>query len=93
MKMNNRWNRFIHLLLSILPCSGLCIEEALSVLRPDGRITAIDATLPDEDAPSALKIVLNATFTLLGIDLNRRWSDIIRAVEAFVDPNETTNGD
>ncbi|HUU01064.1 MAG TPA: hypothetical protein VM425_06490 [Myxococcota bacterium] len=77
MKMNNRWNRFVYRILSVVPDPALCLNEALRVLRTNGRIVVFDKFLPDNSTPSLGRRLANIFSTIFGTNINRRLGDIV----------------
>jgi len=67
----------LNLVLSVVPDPSRCMEEAIRVLRPRGRIVVFDKFLADDSRAARDRRIANAFSTLLGTDINRRLGDII----------------
>lgn len=78
----------LNLILSVVPDPVCCLEEALRVLRPDGRIVVFDKFLPDNSRPSWGRRLANIFSTLFGTDVNRCLGDIISGHQCVVEHDE-----
>ncbi len=67
----------LNLVLSVVPDPSRCMEEAIRVLRPRGRIVVFDKFSADDSRAARGRRIANAFSTLLGTDINRRLGDII----------------
>ena len=67
----------LHLILAVIPDPGLCLAEAVRVLRPGGRITILDKFVGDGSAPSLARRLLNRITTVIATDITRRLDTII----------------
>jgi len=67
----------MNLILSVVPDPWQCMNEALRVLRPRGRIVIFDKFLPDGTQPTLSRRLVNVGAKLMGTDINRRIGDIV----------------
>jgi len=70
----------LNLILSVIPDGNACLTSALRALKsgPGGRAVAFDKFLPEGRNPSIVRKFFNLFSTLLGTDINRRLSDLMR---------------
>jgi ubiquinone/menaquinone biosynthesis C-methylase UbiE len=68
----------LNLILSVIPDGNACLRSALCALKPGGRAVIFDKFLPEGEKPSLVRKLLNLFSTLLGTDINRRLSDLMR---------------
>jgi phosphatidylethanolamine/phosphatidyl-N-methylethanolamine N-methyltransferase len=77
-----------NLILSVIPEPGTCLRENLRALKPGGRAVVFDKFLPERGKPGAGRRFLNLFSTLLGTDINRRFSAIATGITCEVIDNE-----
>jgi len=65
-----------NLILSVIPDGAACWREALRVLKPGGRAIVFDKFLPENGSLTVGRRLLNLFTTLIGTDINRRFSDL-----------------
>jgi phosphatidylethanolamine/phosphatidyl-N-methylethanolamine N-methyltransferase len=68
----------LNLILSVIPDGNACLQSAMRALKPGGRAVIFDKFLPEGKSPSLVRRILNIFSTLLGTDINRRLSDLMR---------------
>ena len=68
----------LNLILSVIPDGNACLRSAMRALKPDGRVVIFDKFLPEGKSVSLIRKFLNLFSTLLGTDINRRLSDMMR---------------
>lgn len=68
----------LNLILSVVPDGKACLQSTFQVLKPGARAVIFDKFLPDGHRPSALRRTMNLFSTVLGTDINRRLSDMLR---------------
>jgi phosphatidylethanolamine/phosphatidyl-N-methylethanolamine N-methyltransferase len=68
----------LNLILSVIPDGNACLQSALRALKPGGRAVIFDKFLPQGKNPSLVRKFLNIFSTLLGTDINRRLSDLMK---------------
>jgi phosphatidylethanolamine/phosphatidyl-N-methylethanolamine N-methyltransferase len=68
----------LNLILSVIPDGNACLQSAMRALKPGGRAVIFDKFLPEGKSPSLIRRILNIFSTLLGTDINRRLSDLMR---------------
>jgi phosphatidylethanolamine/phosphatidyl-N-methylethanolamine N-methyltransferase len=68
----------LNLILSVIPDGNACLRSAMCALKPGGRIVVFDKFLPEENSASYLRLFINLFSTLLGTDINRKLSDLLR---------------
>ena len=68
----------LNLILSVIPDGNACLRSALRALKPAGRAVIFDKFLPEGKSISLIRKFLNLFSTLLGTDINRRLSDLMR---------------
>ncbi len=68
----------LNLILSVIPDGNACLVSAMRALKPGGRAVIFDKFLPEGNDPSALRRVLNYFSTMLGTDINRHLSDLMK---------------
>lgn len=68
----------LNLILSVIPDGNACLRVALQALKPGGRAVIFDKFLPEGKNVSLPRRVMNLFSTLLGTDLNRRLSDLMK---------------
>ncbi len=67
----------LNLILSVVPDPSRCMDEALRILKPEGRIVVFDKFLRSNGKPSWKRQIANIFSTLFGTDINRRFLDIV----------------
>ncbi len=65
-----------NLILSVIPDGAACWREALRALKPGGRAIVFDKFLPNAGSVTFGRRLLNLFTTLIGTDINRRFSDL-----------------
>jgi ubiquinone/menaquinone biosynthesis C-methylase UbiE len=68
----------LNLILSVIPDGNECLRSALRALKPNGRVVIFDKFLPEGKSISLLRKFINLFSTLLGTDINRRLSDLMK---------------
>jgi len=68
----------LNLILSVIPDGNTCLQSALRALKPGGRAVIFDKFLPEGKSPSFMRKFFNFFSTLLGTDINRRLSDLMK---------------
>ena len=68
----------LNLILSVIPDGNACLQSAMRALKPGGCAVIFDKFLPEGKNPSLVRKFLNIFSTLLGTDINRRLSDLMR---------------
>jgi ubiquinone/menaquinone biosynthesis C-methylase UbiE len=68
----------LNLILSVIPDGKSCLRATLQALKPGGRIVIFDKFLPEGKKVSLFRKFINLFSTLLGTDINRRLSDIMK---------------
>jgi phosphatidylethanolamine/phosphatidyl-N-methylethanolamine N-methyltransferase len=78
----------LNLILSVIPDGNACLRSALRALKPDGRVVIFDKFLPDGGSVSIGRKVMNFFSTLIGTDINRRMSDLMKDCPCVVTHDE-----
>jgi ubiquinone/menaquinone biosynthesis C-methylase UbiE len=78
----------LNLILSVIPDGNACLGSALRALKPHGRAVIFDKFLPEGRSVSPVRKFINLFSTLLGTDINRRLSDIMRDCPCVVTREE-----
>ncbi len=68
----------LNLILSVIPDGNACLQSAMRALKPGRRAVIFDKFLPEGKNPSLVRKFLNIFSTLLGTDINRRLSDLMK---------------
>lgn len=68
----------LNLILSVIPDGNTCLKSELRALKPGGRAVIFDKFLPEGASASPIRKFLNLFSTLLGTDINRRLSDMMK---------------
>jgi phosphatidylethanolamine/phosphatidyl-N-methylethanolamine N-methyltransferase len=68
----------LNLILSVIPDGNACLRSALRALKPDGRVVIFDKFLPEGKLVSPARKFINLFSSLLGTDINRRLSDLMK---------------
>jgi ubiquinone/menaquinone biosynthesis C-methylase UbiE len=68
----------LNLILSVVPDGNTCLRSALRALKPNGRAIIFDKFLLEGKAISPFRRFINLFSTLLGTDINRRLSDLMK---------------
>jgi ubiquinone/menaquinone biosynthesis C-methylase UbiE len=68
----------LNLILSVIPDGNACLKSALCALKPGGRAVIFDKFLPEGKSVSVARKFFNLFSTLLGTDINRRLSDLMK---------------
>jgi SAM-dependent methyltransferase len=68
----------LNLILSVIPNGNTCLQAALQALKPGGRVVIFDKFLPEGKAVSFFRKFINLFSTLLGTDINRCLSDLMK---------------
>jgi len=82
----------LNLILSVIPDGNACLRSALRALKPGGRVVIFDKFLSEGKKPSPVRKFFNIFSTLLGTDINRRFSDLMRGCSCEVTHNEPSIG-
>lgn len=80
----------LDLILGVVPDPHLCMQQALRVLRPGGRVAIFDKFLPDTGRLPMWRRFANVFVTLFGTDLNRRLCEILVGQQCTVELNESS---
>jgi ubiquinone/menaquinone biosynthesis C-methylase UbiE len=78
----------LNLILSVIPDGNACLQYALQALKLGGRAVIFDKFLPEGTHPSFGRRCLNVFSTLLGTDINRRLSEIMKGCPCKVVQDE-----
>ncbi|HEX6034770.1 MAG TPA: class I SAM-dependent methyltransferase [Anaerolineales bacterium] len=68
----------LNLILSVIPDANACLKSAFGALKPGGRAVIFDKFLQEGQSASPIRKFVNLFSTLLGTDINRRLSDMMR---------------
>lgn len=68
----------LNLILSVIPDGNACLVSAMRALKPGGRAVIFDKFLPEGKTPSPTRKIMNFFSTLLGTNINRRLSDLMK---------------
>lgn len=80
----------LNLILSVIPDANACLRTTLRALKPGGRIVVFDKFLPEGRHVSPFRKLLNTFSKVLGTDINRRLSDIMKGCPCTVLSNEAS---
>lgn len=78
----------LNLILSVIPDGNACLQSALCALKANGRLVIFDKFLTEGGSISAVRRFLNLFSTLLGTDINRRLSDLMRGCPCVITHDE-----
>ena len=70
----------LHLVLAVIPDPYACLSEAARVLKPGGCIAVYDKFLPEGEAVSSRRSIMNAVAGFLFSEINRQLEPIVAAV-------------
>lgn len=79
---------FFNLILSVIPDGRICLEQNLRALSPGGRVIVFDKFLPENGKLSSGRKLLNFFSTLLGTDITRRFSDLVKDAKVNIEEDE-----
>lgn len=82
----------LNLILSVVPDGNACLRSTVRALKAGGRAVVLDKFLPEGARLSAGRRLANVFSTLLGTDINRRLSDVMRDCPCTVELNEPSIG-
>jgi len=82
----------LNLILSVIPDGNACLCSALCALKPGGRAVIFDKFLPEGKSVSPVRRFVNLFSTLLGTDINRRLSALMRDCPCQVTHDEPSIG-
>jgi phosphatidylethanolamine/phosphatidyl-N-methylethanolamine N-methyltransferase len=82
----------LNLILSVIPDGKACLVSAMRALKPGGRAVIFDKFLPEGKMPSPFRKFLNFFSTLLGTDINRRISDLMKDCPCDITHDEPSIG-
>ncbi|MEW6400995.1 MAG: class I SAM-dependent methyltransferase [Chloroflexota bacterium] len=68
----------LNLILSVIPDGNACLKSAMCALKPGDRAVIFDKFLPEGKSVSPARKFINLFSTLLGTDINRRLSDLMK---------------
>ena len=68
----------LNLIVSVIPDGNACLISAMHALKPGGRAVIFDKFLPEGKSPNSLRMFFNIFSTMLGTDINRRLSDLMK---------------
>jgi ubiquinone/menaquinone biosynthesis C-methylase UbiE len=68
----------LSLILSVIPDGNACLQSAMRALKRGGRAVIFDKFLSEGKKPSLVRKFFNIFSTLLGTDINRRLSNLMR---------------
>jgi phosphatidylethanolamine/phosphatidyl-N-methylethanolamine N-methyltransferase len=74
----------LHLILSVAPDGAACFRETMRALRPGGRAVIFDKFLPEGGRLTAGRRLFNVFSTLIGTDITRRLSDLMRGTDVRI---------
>jgi ubiquinone/menaquinone biosynthesis C-methylase UbiE len=78
----------LNLILSVIPDGNACLRSAFCALKANGRVVIFDKFLPEGRSISFARRFTNLFSTLLGTDINRRLSDLLKGCTCVVTHNE-----
>ena len=78
----------LNLILSVIPDGNACLRSALRALKPNGRVVIFDKFLPEGKSISLPRRFINLFSTLLGTDINRRFSEISAGADCILTHDE-----
>jgi phosphatidylethanolamine/phosphatidyl-N-methylethanolamine N-methyltransferase len=78
----------LNLILSVIPDGNACLRSALRALKPGGRVVIFDKFLSEGKKPSSVRKFFNIFSTLLGTDINRQLSDLMRGCPCKITHDE-----
>jgi phosphatidylethanolamine/phosphatidyl-N-methylethanolamine N-methyltransferase len=79
----------LHLILAIIPDPIRCIQEVERVLKKGGRAVIFDKFLPDNQAPSWGRKLINLFAKVIATDINRQLGAILRGTSLRIDHEES----
>jgi phosphatidylethanolamine/phosphatidyl-N-methylethanolamine N-methyltransferase len=82
----------LNLILSVIPDGNACLHSALRALKPGGRAVIFDKFLPEGESPNPLRKFFNIFSTLLGTDINRCLSDLMKDCPCEIIQDEPSIG-
>jgi ubiquinone/menaquinone biosynthesis C-methylase UbiE len=82
----------LNLILSVIPDGNACLQSALRALKPKGRAVIFDKFLPEGRSISLLRKFINLFSTLLGTDINRRLSGLMKDCPCIITHDEPSIG-
>jgi ubiquinone/menaquinone biosynthesis C-methylase UbiE len=82
----------LNLILSVIPDGSACLQSALRALKPGGRAVIFDKFLPEGKSVSLIRKFLNSFSTLLGTDINRRLSGLMKGCPCEIVHEEPSIG-
>lgn len=82
----------LNLILSVIPDGKACLQATLRALKPGGRAVIFDKFLPEGTHLSPMRRLVNVFSTLLGTDINRRLSDMMKGCACAVPSSEPSVG-
>lgn len=82
----------LNLILSVIPDGNACLRSALRALKPGGRIVIFDKFAPEGNSISVFRRFINLFSTILGTDINRRLSDLMKDCLCTVTHDEPSIG-
>lgn len=80
----------LNLILSVIPDGSACLQSALRALKPGGRAVIFDKFLPEGKSVSLIRKFLNLFSTLLGTDINRRLSGLMKGCPCEITHDEAS---
>lgn len=78
----------LNLILAVIPDPYACIAEAVRVLKPGGRAIIFDKFLPDDEAPSLGRKILNIFTDAAFSNINRQLAPILKNVPVMIEHRE-----
>lgn len=82
----------LNLILSVIPDPQACLKSAFSALKPGGRAAIFDKFLPEGLPVSPIRKFINLFSTLLGTDINRSLSEMMRGCPCRIAHEEPSIG-
>jgi ubiquinone/menaquinone biosynthesis C-methylase UbiE len=79
----------LHLAIAVVPDPAATMHEVARVLRPGGRISVFDKSLPDDAVASPMRRAAGALASLVATNLNRQLGPLLVAGELTLRERES----